>query len=192
MKAWWSAAATNRPDILDSALPRPGRFDRQIHVGALDTNGREAILKVHSKDKPLADDVNLVAIAKITAGFTGADLANLLNEAALWRPGLAGSCITMQDLESSMLKVIAGPEKRSRSVSAHERRLTAIHEAGHAVVMYHLPTHDPVHQITIIPRGSAGGMTISLPTEDRNFLSRNEMFESIVSFLGGRVASNCF
>ena len=185
-------AATNRPDILDSALLRPGRFDRQIYVGTPDTNGREAILKVHSKDKPLADDVNLAAIAKITAGFTGADLANLLNEAALLAARLGRPCITMQDLESSMLKVIAGPEKRSRSVSAHERRLTAIHEAGHAVVMYHLPTHDPVHQITIIPRGSAGGMTISLPTEDRNFLSRNEMFESIVSFLGGRVAEQLF
>ncbi len=185
-------AATNRPDILDSALLRPGRFDRQIYVGAPDAKGREEILKVHSRQKPLAEDVNLEAIAKMTAGFTGADLANLLNEAALLAARIGRPYITMEDLESSMIKVIAGPEKRSRRISAHERKLTAIHEAGHAVAMYYLPTHDPVHQITIIPRGGAGGMTISLPSDDRNFASRNEMLESIISFLGGRVAEQLF
>ena len=181
-------AATNRQDILDPALLRPGRFDRQIYVGAPDAAGREAILKVHAKDKPLADTVDLSVIARATVGFTGADLANLLNEAALLAARKSRQVIIMPDMEEAMMKVIAGPEKRSRVVSQHERRLTAIHEAGHAVVMHKLPTHDPVHQITIIPRGGAGGMTVSLPKEDRSFASRNEMFEDIVAFLGGRVA----
>ena len=181
-------AATNRQDILDPALLRPGRFDRQIYVGRPDWRGREAILKVHAKDKPLAEDVNLANLAKATAGFTGADLENLLNEAALLAAREKQRFLTNRNLEDAMLKVIAGPEKRSRVVSPHERRLTAIHEAGHAVVMYHLPTHDPVHQITIIPRGGAGGMTISLPADDQSYQSRNEMFEQIVSLLGGRAA----
>lgn len=181
-------AATNRKDILDPALLRPGRFDRQVYVGAPDAAGREAVLKVHSKDKPLADNVDLGVIARATVGFTGADLANLLNEAALLAARKSRRVIIMQDMEDAMIKVIAGPEKRSRVVTAHERRLTAIHEAGHAIVMHKLPTHDPVHQITIIPRGGAGGMTISLPREDQSFASRNEMFEDIVAFLGGRVA----
>ncbi len=181
-------AATNRQDILDPALLRAGRFDRQIYVGTPDCRGREAILKIHAKDKPLADNVQLDVVAKSTAGFTGADLANLLNEAALLAARKDRRVITMVDLEQSMLKVIAGPEKKSRVVSEHERRLTAVHEAGHAVVMYRLPTHDPVYQISIVPRGAAGGMTISLPREDRNLASRNEMFEDIVALLGGRVA----
>ena len=174
-------AATNRQDILDPALLRPGRFDRQIFVGRPDSRGREAILRVHSRDKPLADNVDLGVIARATAGFTGADLANLLNEAALLAARGSRRFLTMPDLEEAMMKVIAGPEKKSRVVSAHERRLTAVHEAGHAVVMYNLPTHDPVHRITIVPRGGAGGMTVSLPGEDRSYTSRNEMFEDIVA-----------
>ncbi|MGN0980924.1 MAG: ATP-dependent zinc metalloprotease FtsH [Candidatus Avoscillospira sp.] len=181
-------AATNRKDILDPALLRPGRFDRQIYVGAPDWRGREAILKVHAKDKPLAEDVNLANLAKATAGFTGADLENLLNEAALLAARQNRPFLTNQDMEDAMMKVLAGPEKRSRVISAHERRLTAIHEAGHAVAIYHLPTHDPVHQITIVPRGGAGGMTVYLPQDDQSYLSRNEMFEQIVSLLGGRIA----
>ena len=181
-------AATNRKDILDPALLRPGRFDRQIYVGTPDWRGREDILKIHAKDKPLADNVDLSAIAKATAGFTGADLENLMNESALLATERNRRAITMKDMEDAMIKVIAGPEKRSRVVPQHERKLTAYHEAGHAVTMYHLPTQDPVHQITIIPRGAAGGMTISLPTDDTSYLSRNEMYETIVSFLGGRVA----
>ena len=181
-------AATNRKDILDPALLRPGRFDRQIYVGTPDWRGREDILKIHAKDKPLADNVDLSAIAKATAGFTGADLENLMNESALLATERNRCAITMKDMEDAMIKVIAGPEKRSRVVPQHERKLTAYHEAGHAVTMYHLPTQDPVHQITIIPRGTAGGMTISLPTDDTSYLSRNEMYETIVSFLGGRVA----
>ena len=181
-------AATNRVDILDPALLRPGRFDRQIYVGTPDWRGREAILKVHAKDKPLADNVNLEALAKATAGFTGADLANLLNEAALLAAGKSRAVITMKDLEEAMIKVIAGPEKRSRVVSQYERKLTAFHEAGHAIAMYCLPTQDPVHMITIVPRGMAGGMTISLPQDDQSFVSKSEMFETIVGFLGGRVA----
>ena len=181
-------AATNRKDILDPALLRPGRFDRQIYVGTPDWRGREDILKIHAKDKPLADNVDLSAIAKATAGFTGADLENLMNESALLATERDRRAITMKDMEDAMIKVIAGPEKRSRVVPQHERKLTAYHEAGHAVTMYHLPTQDPVHQITIIPRGTAGGMTISLPTDDTSYLSRNEMYETIVSFLGGRVA----
>ena len=181
-------AATNRVDILDSALLRPGRFDRQVYVGAPDAKGREAILKVHARNKPLSDDVKLDVIAKQTAGFTGADLQNLLNESALRAAKLGRPVIVMEDIESSMIKVIAGPEKKSRVVPEAERKLTAVHEAGHAIVMYNLPTHDPVHQITIVPRGMAGGMTISLPAEDHGYMSRNEMLEQIVSLLGGRVA----
>ncbi len=181
-------AATNRKDILDPALLRPGRFDRQIYVGTPDWRGREAILKVHAKDKPLADNVNLESLAKATAGFTGADLANLLNEAALLAAGKNRAVITMKDMEEAMIKVIAGPEKRSRVVSTYERKLTAFHEAGHAIAMYCLPTQDPVHMITIVPRGMAGGMTISLPQDDQTLVSKSEMFETIVGFLGGRVA----
>jgi len=181
-------AATNRKDILDPALLRPGRFDRQIYVGTPDRRGREAILKVHSKDKPLADNVDLGVLAGQTAGFTGADLANLLNEGALLATRRGRKVITMKDLEDAMIKVIAGPEKRSRVVPERERRLTAFHEAGHAIAMYRLPTQDPVHKITIIPRGQTGGMTISLPSEDESYASRSEMFERIVSLLGGRVA----
>ena len=183
-------AATNRVDILDSALLRPGRFDRQIYVGTPDTRGREAILKVHSRNKPLSDDVQLGVIAKQTAGFTGADLQNLMNESALRAAKAGRPVITMEDIEASMIKVIAGPEKRSRVVPERERKLTAVHEAGHAIVMHKLPHHDPVHQITIVPRGMAGGMTISLPTEDHSYMSRNEMLEQIVSLLGGRVAES--
>ena len=181
-------AATNRKDILDPALLRPGRFDRQIYIGAPDWRGREEILRVHAKDKPIADDVDFEALAKTTAGFTGADLANLVNEAALLAVERGHPAVTRADLEQSMIKVIAGPEKRSRIVSPNERRLTAYHEAGHAVAMYHLPTQDPVHQITIVPRGGAGGMTISLPQDDRSYASRNELFDEIVALLGGRVA----
>ncbi len=183
-------AATNRQDILDPALLRPGRFDRQIYVGTPDWRGREAILKIHAKNKPLAEDVDLSAIAKATAGFTGADLANLLNEAALLAARRGSGVLVMQDLEDAMIKVIAGPEKKSRIVPLHERKLTAVHEAGHAIAMYHLTTQDPVHMITIVPRGQAGGMTISLPTDDQSFSSRNEMYETIVSLLGGRVAEH--
>ncbi len=181
-------AATNRQDILDPALLRPGRFDRHIYVGAPDWKGRGEVLKIHAKDKPLAEDVDLQKLAKATSGFTGADLENLLNEAALLAARNNRPCLTDADLQEAMMKVIAGPEKRSRSVSTHERRLTAIHEAGHAVASFHLPTHDRVHQITIIPRGNAGGMTVYLPEDDHSYRSRNEMFEQLVSLLGGRVA----
>ena len=181
-------AATNRKDILDPALLRPGRFDRQIYVGAPDWRGRLAILQVHARKKPLADNVDLPAVAKATAGFTGADLANLLNEGALLAARRGKAAISQQDLETSMIKVIAGPEKKSRVVSHAEKVLTAVHEAGHAICMYCLDSQDPVHLITIIPRAQAGGMTISLPQDDRSYSSRNEMFETIVSFLGGRVA----
>jgi len=179
-------AATNRKDILDPALLRPGRFDRQIYVGAPDWRGRLAILQVHARKKPLADNVDLPAVAKATAGFTGADLANLLNEGALLAARRGKAAISQQDLETSMIKVIAGPEKKSRVVSHTEKMLTAVHEAGHAICMYCLDSQDPVHLITIIPRAQAGGMTISLPQDDRSYSSRNEMFETIV--LGGRVA----
>ena len=181
-------AATNRKDILDPALLRPGRFDRQIYVGAPDWRGRLAILQVHARKKPLADNVDLPAVAKATAGFTGADLANLLNEGALLAARRGKAAISQQDLETSMIKVIAGPEKKSRVVSHAEKMLTAVHEAGHAICMYCLDSQDPVHLITIIPRAQAGGMTISLPQDDRSYSSHNEMFETIVSFLGGRVA----
>ena len=181
-------AATNRQDILDPALLRPGRFDRQIYVGLPDIKGREDILKVHARKKPLAEDVDLGQLARATAGFTGADLENLLNEAALLAARAKRRFLTMEDLHESMLKVIAGPEKKSRVVTPHARRLTAYHEAGHAVVIHQLPTQDPVHQITIIPRGPAGGMTISLPQEDKSYLSRRELEERIAVCLGGRAA----
>ena len=181
-------AATNRQDILDPALLRPGRFDRQIYVGLPDIRGREEILKVHARKKPLAEDASLSDLAKATAGFTGADLENLLNEAALLAARSDKRFITMSDLHEAMMKVIAGPEKKSRVVTPQAKRLTAYHEAGHAVVIHELDSQDPVHQITIIPRGPAGGMTISLPQEDRAYQSRRELEERIAVCLGGRVA----
>ena len=181
-------AATNRQDILDPALLRPGRFDRQIYVGLPDIRGREEILKVHARKKPLSEDASLSDIAQATAGFTGADLENLLNEAALLAARANQRFITMSDLHEAMMKVIAGPEKKSRVVTPLAKRLTAYHEAGHAVVIHELPTQDPVHQITIIPRGPAGGMTISLPQEDRAYQSKAELEEHIAVCLGGRVA----
>ena len=181
-------AATNRQDILDPALLRPGRFDRQIYVGYPDVKGREEILGVHSRRKPLAEDVDLHTLAKSTGGFTGADLENLMNEGALRAARDERHFISMDDLQESIIKVIAGPAKKSRVVTESSRRLTAWHEAGHAVVMHTLPTHDPVHQITIVPRGQAGGMTISLPEEDKPFRSRTELYEDIVALLGGRCA----
>ena len=181
-------AATNRVDILDPALLRPGRFDRQVYVGLPDIKGREEILQVHAKNKPLAEDVDLKQIARGTAGFTGADLENLLNEAALLAGRRSESFITMKDLQESIIKVIAGPEKHSRVIPERERRLTAYHEAGHAMVMHALPDLDPVHQITIVPRGEAGGMTIYLPDEDRSYLSRSYMLDRIAGLLGGRAA----
>ncbi len=181
-------AATNRQDILDPALLRPGRFDRQIYVGLPDIKGREAILKVHARKKPLGEDVSLSEIAKATSGFTGADLENLLNEAALLAARADRPFLNMEDIHQAMMKVIAGPEKKSRVVTPQAKRLTAYHEAGHAVVIHQLPTQDPVHQITIIPRGGAGGMTISLPQEDRSYLSKKELEERIAVCLGGRVA----
>ncbi len=181
-------AATNRADILDPALLRPGRFDRQVYVGLPDIKGREEILKIHTKNKPLAEDVDLKEVARGTSGFTGADLENLANEAALLSARRDKKLIGKAEFDEAEIKVIAGPEKKSRVVTPHERRLTAYHEAGHAVVMHALPTHDPVHQITIVPRGQAGGMTIALPEEDRSFQSKRYMEEQIVSLLGGRVA----
>ena len=181
-------AATNRADILDPALLRPGRFDRQIYVGLPDIKGREEILRVHARNKPLAEDVDLHTIAQATVGFTGADLENLLNEAALLSARQKQPFIRMDVVHEAMLKVIAGPEKKSRVVPQLARKLTAYHEAGHAVVIHELKTQDPVHQITIIPRGPAGGMTISLPEEDRMYQSRKELRERIASLLGGRVA----
>ena len=181
-------AATNRQDILDPALLRPGRFDRQIYVGLPDIKGREEILKVHSRRKPLGEDVSLRNVARATAGFTGADLENLMNEAALLAARRKARFITEKDLHEAVIKVVAGPEKKSRVVTEEARRLTAYHEAGHAVVIHAMKTQDPVHQITIIPRGAAGGMTISLPTEDRSFLSKTELTERIAVCLGGRVA----
>ena len=181
-------AATNRADVLDPALLRPGRFDRQIYVGLPDIKGREDILKIHAKGKPLAEDVDLRQLARGTAGFTGADLENLVNEGALLAARRNQNYITMKDLREAEIKVIAGPEKRSRVISQHERELTAWHEAGHAVVMETLPEHDAVNQITIVPRGQAGGMTIALPEEDRSYLSKRYMEDQIVALLGGRVA----
>ena len=181
-------AATNRPDILDPALLRPGRFDRQVFVGLPDIKGREAILKVHAKGKPLDESVSLSNLAKTTAGFTGADLENLLNEAALLAARRTKKMLGDSELKEAMLKVIAGPEKRSKVISEKERRLTAYHEAGHAVVSRYLKTQDPIHHITIIPRGQAGGMTISLPQEDKSYRSKSEMLECLVMYMGGRVA----
>ena len=181
-------AATNRVDILDPALLRPGRFDRQVYVGLPDIKGREQILKIHARNKPLAEDVDLGQVAKGTPGFTGADLENLLNEAALLTGRQDKAAIDKACIDEAVIKVIAGPEKHSRVIPQQERKLTAYHEAGHAVVMRALPQHDPVHQITIVPRGQAGGMTISLPDEDRSYLSREYMIQQIVSLLGGRAA----
>ena len=181
-------AATNRPDILDPALMRPGRFDRQVIVGRPDIKGREEILKVHAKGKPMAPDVELRTIAKSTAGFTGADLENLLNEAALLAARKDQKAITMKEVEEATIKVVVGTEKKSRVMSDKEKKLTAYHEAGHAVATYYCPTQDPVHQISIIPRGMAGGFTMSLPSEDKSYRSRKEMLEEIVVLLGGRVA----
>ena len=181
-------AATNRVDILDPALLRPGRFDRQVFVGLPDIKGREEILKIHARGKPLAEDVDLARVARATSGFTGADLENLLNEAALLTGRLGQKLITEESIHQSVIKVIAGPEKHSRVVPESERRLTAYHEAGHAVVIHSLPDLDPVHQITIVPRGQAGGMTIYLPEEDRSYLSRTYMLEQVAGLLGGRAA----
>ncbi len=181
-------AATNRPDILDHALMRPGRFDRQIVVNTPDLQGREDILKVHAKGKPLAPDVDLSVIAKSTAGFTGADLENLLNEAALLAARRGLRAITMAEIEEATVKVVVGTEKRSHVMTEKEKKLTAYHEAGHAVVTYYCPTQDPVHQISIIPRGMAGGYTMSLPQQDRSYKGRKEMLEDIQVLLGGRVA----
>ena len=181
-------AATNRPDILDPALLRPGRFDRQVMVGYPDINGREAILKVHARKKPLAPDVKLKTIAKTTAGFTGADLENLLNEAALLAARKNKKAITMEEIEEATIKVVVGTEKKSRVMSDREKKLTAYHEAGHAITFFECETQDPVHQISIIPRGMAGGYTMPLPSEDRSYRSKREMEEDIVVCLGGRVA----
>ena len=181
-------AATNRPDILDPALLRPGRFDRQIQVGRPDVKGREEILKVHAKGKRLDETVNLRTIARSTAGFTGADLSNLLNEAAILAARNNRLAVTMDDLNEAMMKIIAGPAKRSRVQNRRDLKTTAIHEAGHAVATYHLPTQDPVRHITIIPRGQSLGSTWSLPRDDSSNMTRNEMFEEIVTLLGGRVA----
>ena len=185
-------AATNRVDILDPALLRPGRFDRQIYIGTPDAKGREDILKIHTKDKKLDSSVNLKTIAMATSGFTGADLSNLLNEAAILAARANRPVLNMQDLNDAMMKIMAGPEKRSRVRLRKDLRLTAIHEAGHAVAMHSLKTHDPVHQISIIPRGQALGLTWTRPMEDSAHLTRNEMFERIVGLLGGRVAEALF
>ena len=185
-------AATNRPDILDPALLRPGRFDRQIHVGRPDVKGREEILKVHAKGKKLDASVNLKTVARSTSGFTGADLSNLLNEAAIMAARDNRPVLTMEDLNEALMKITAGPAKRSRVQIRKDLRETAIHEAGHAVAMYHLPTHDPVRHITIIPRGQSLGSTWSLPRDDSFNMTRNQMYEQIVSLLGGRVAEALF
>ena len=172
-------AATNRADILDPALLRPGRFDRQIVVGAPDVEGREAILKIHTRNKPLGPDVDLNVIAKSTAGFTGAELENLTNEAALLAARRKKKAITMKEIEEATIKVVAGPEKRSKKVNEKDKRLTSYHEAGHAVVTYFCETQDPVHEISIIPRGYAGGYTMSLPVEDRNYVTKRFMEEEL-------------
>ena len=185
-------AATNRPDILDPALLRPGRFDRQIHVGRPDVKGREEILKVHAKDKKLDGSVDLRTVARSTAGFTGADLSNLLNEAAILAARDNRPVLNMEDLNEALMKITAGPAKKSRVQTRKDLKETAIHEAGHAVAMYHLPTHDPVRHITIIPRGQSLGATWYLPVDDSANLTRNQMYEQIVSLLGGRVAEALF
>ena len=181
-------AATNRADILDHALLRPGRFDRQVYVGLPDVKGREEILKVHTRHKPLAPDVNLGTIARTTVGFSGADLENLVNEAALLAARRGKKAITEQEIEEASIKVVAGPEKKSRVVTEKEKRLTAYHEAGHAITHYYCKTADPVHEISIIPRGMAGGYTMSLPEKDQTYVTKTQMQEQIVTLLGGRVA----
>ena len=181
-------AATNRPDILDPALLRPGRFDRQLTVGRPDIKGREEILKVHARNKPLAPDVSLATIAKSTAGFTGADLENLLNEAALLAARRKKKAITMSEIEEATVKCVVGTEKKSHKISDKEKKLTAYHEAGHAIASFYTEGQDPVHEISIIPRGMAGGYTMYLPEEDKDYASRNEMLGELVSLLGGRVA----
>jgi len=185
-------AATNRPDILDPALLRPGRFDRQIHVGRPDVKGREEILKVHAKNKKLDGSVDLKTVARATSGFTGADLSNLLNEAAIMAARDNRPVLTMEDMNEAMMKIIAGPAKRSRVQTRRDLKTTAIHEAGHAVATYCLPTQDPVLHITIVPRGSSLGSTWSLPHDDSSNMTRNEMYEEIVTLLGGRVAEDLF
>ncbi len=185
-------AATNRADILDPALLRPGRFDRQIYVGRPDIKGREEILRIHVRNKPLAEDVDLKVLAQSTPGFTGADLENVVNEGALLAARRGHKFITRDDLQEAVIKVIAGPEKKSRVVPLHERKLTAYHEAGHAVMHHCLESVDPVHQVTIVPRGQAGGMTISLPAEDKGYYSKRYMEEEIAALLGGRVAEELF
>ncbi|MBE6754956.1 MAG: ATP-dependent zinc metalloprotease FtsH [Ruminococcaceae bacterium] len=181
-------AATNRPDILDPALLRPGRFDRQITVGRPDVKGREEILKVHAKNKPLAPDVDLRLIANSTAGFTGADLENLLNESALLAARRGKKAITKEEIEEATIKVIVGTEKKSHKITPKEKKLVSYHEAGHALSTYYLESQDPVHQISIIPRGMAGGYTMSIPTEDKNYISRKDILDDLVVLLGGRVA----
>lgn len=181
-------AATNRRDILDPALLRPGRFDRQIVVSYPDIKGREEILKVHTRNKPLAPDVNLKTIAQTTVGFTGADLENLVNEASLLAARANRKAITKEDIEEATIKVVAGPEKKSRVVTEREKKLTSYHEAGHAICTYYCPSQDKVHQVSIIPRGMAGGFTMSLPEHDKSYMSKTEMYENIVTLLGGRVA----
>ena len=181
-------AATNRQDILDPALLRPGRFDRQVYVGRPDMKGREEILKVHARKKPLAEDVDLKEIARETTGFTGADLENLMNEAALLAARKGQPFITLANIQESVIKVIAGPEKKSRAQIEEDRKITAYHEAGHAVVSHALPTQDPVHQITIVPRGQAAGMTINRPQEDRSHITRQRLVETLSTLLGGRCA----
>ncbi|MBQ7817965.1 MAG: ATP-dependent zinc metalloprotease FtsH [Oscillospiraceae bacterium] len=185
-------AATNRPDILDPALLRPGRFDRRIHIGTPDAKGREDILKVHAKNKKLDGGVDLGVVARSTVGFTGADLSNLLNEAAIMAARDDRPVLTMDDLNNAMMKIMAGPEKRSRIRNRRDLKVTALHEAGHAVAMYNLPTQDPVLQITIIPRGNSLGATWHMPKDDSSNLTRNQMYEEIVSLLGGRVAEALF
>ena len=185
-------AATNRPDILDPALLRPGRFDRQIHVGAPDVKGREDILKIHAKGKRLDESVDLKIVARSTPGFTGADLSNLMNEAAIMATRADRPAMTMRDLNDAMMKIMAGPEKRSRVCSRRDLKMTAIHEAGHAIAMWHLPTQDPVLQITIVPRGRSLGATWHIPRDDASNPTRNEMYEEIVSLLGGRAAEDLF
>ena len=185
-------AATNRPDILDPALLRPGRFDRQIHVGRPDVKGREEILKVHAKGKKLDDSVNLKVVARSTSGFTGADLSNLLNEAAIMAARENRPVLSMEDMNEAMMKILAGPAKKSRVATRRDLKTTAIHEAGHAVATYRLPTQDPVRHITIIPRGQSLGSTWSLPRDDSANMTRNEMYEEIVTLLGGRVAEALF
>lgn len=181
-------AATNRRDILDPALLRPGRFDRQILVGYPDVKGREAILKVHTRNKPLAPDVDLETIAKSTVGFTGADLENLVNEASLLAARKNKKAITKDELEEASIKVVAGPEKKSKVITEDDKKLTAYHEGGHALCTYYSKSQDKVHQVSIIPRGQAGGFTMSLPVKDKSYVSKNEMYENIVVLLGGRVA----